>query len=55
MAIPIQNNNETTSADDHSVRKVWFAPKLLPIDVVDVTNNALFLGDDGGPSGTDRS
>ncbi|HJW86915.1 MAG TPA: hypothetical protein VJ440_09810 [Candidatus Brocadiaceae bacterium] len=54
MAIPIQNNNETTPADDHPVRKVWSAPKLLPIDVVDVTNNSDQVGSDG-VSATDRS
>ena len=55
MAIPIQNNNETTSAGDHSVRKIWFAPKLSPIELAGVTKNSLNVGDDGGPSATDRS
>lgn len=55
MTLPIQNSNEITSADDNPVRKVWSAPKLLPTNVVDVTNNRSLVGDDGGPSGTDRS
>ncbi len=54
MALIIQNSNENTSANDNPVRKVWSAPELSPINVVDITNNRSLLGDDGGASTTDR-
>lgn len=44
------NTAETGSADDSLVRKVWTAPHLSPIDVVEVTNLNLGARTDGSGS-----
>lgn len=47
MELPVQYYNETTSANINPVRKVWSAPQLSPVDVVDVTEVGGYAGNDG--------
>lgn len=47
MELPVQYDNETTSANVNPVRKVWSAPTLSPVDVVDVTEFGGYPGRDG--------
>lgn len=42
--------NSTTETDDILIRKVWSAPRLLPIDIMDVTKNQVKNNTDGSGS-----